>query len=102
MKFENLVLQLIQRLSAHLAEIGDVLLVLAAPGQPAVTARNVLQRGLAHVLLLCRTVPEPRVAGAEDRPENTVAGMYDVALTLAPQSQAVTLGAGLLRQRDRV
>ena len=101
MKLENPVFKLVQRPAADQAKIRHVLLILAPPGELGLPARDELQRGSAHMLLFGGAMPEPRVAGAEDRSQNAIAGLLAGAAD-SPHPKTMALGTSLFRQRDCV
>lgn len=98
---EQLVLEIIQCSPADVAEIGDVLFVLAPPVPLAFPSWNDFQRDSAHVLGLRDTMAKPRVTGAEDGPQHAVARVHLLS-GAGPQPQAMALGAGIPGQRNRV
>jgi hypothetical protein len=74
MKLENAMFEFVKDTAAYQTEVRHVFFVLAAPRITALWSARKLQRNLTHVLFLRGTVAESRVAGAKDRPEDTVAG----------------------------
>jgi hypothetical protein len=84
-KLENPVLGFIEGTPGDQAKIGDVLLVLPPPCLSSLATVREFKGDTAHVFLFLRTVPEARVAGAENPSQNTVTG---VSLRASPPFQA--------------
>ena len=99
MEFEYLILRLIQVTFGHEREIGDVLLILAAPTAALVLASHQMEGHVAEVLFLFHAATEPRVAGAEDRAQNAIA-RRPVRLASEQEAKPMAVSALLMSEGE--
>jgi hypothetical protein len=97
---EDPVFEIVQVPTADQAEISNVIFVPADVGEMGVSASPVIfQADSAHVLLFGRAVAKTRVAGAENAPQDAIAGSVRV---LSDNAQPFPLAkrAGVLGEHD--
>jgi hypothetical protein len=99
MELEELILVVVEGTPADQTEIGQKLLILAAPDGFPLAPAIAFERNVADGSLACGAIPEMRITGAENRAQDAIAGCVGFQVT---ESQTAAMCAAGLGENESV